>query len=70
MELKIKTQCPHCEAVYKVPDVYQGKLINCPKCKESFTIQKYEGANKTQQEPQAYFFNLVREISHDSVFMV
>ena len=49
MELKIKTQCPHCEAVYKVPDVYQGKQINCPKCKESFTIQKYEGANKTQQ---------------------
>ena len=49
MESKIKTQCPHCEAVYKVPDVYQGKQINCPKCKESFTIQKYKGANKTQQ---------------------
>lgn len=45
----MKTQCPHCEAVYNIPDVYQDKQINCPKCKEAFTARKYEGANKAQK---------------------
>lgn len=45
----MKTQCPHCEAVYKIPDVYQDKQVNCPKCKEAFTARKYEGANKAQK---------------------
>lgn len=45
----MKTQCPHCKAVYKIPDAYRDKQINCPKCKEAFTARKYEGTNKAQK---------------------
>lgn len=45
----MKTQCPHCEAVYKIPDAYRDKQINCLKCKEAFTARKYEGVNKAQK---------------------
>ena len=45
----MKVQCPNCEAVYRIPDVYRDKPTNCPKCKEAFIARQYDGANKAQK---------------------
>jgi predicted Zn finger-like uncharacterized protein len=43
---KIITQCPHCQAKFKLPGDKVGKRIRCPKCKEVFAVEILGGAPK------------------------
>lgn len=38
----MKTRCPFCRKISKVPDLYQGKCLKCPGCKESFLAEPYK----------------------------
>lgn len=38
---KIKTQCPACQAKYKVPAEGIGKRVQCPACRVEFRVQEY-----------------------------
>lgn len=36
--LKIKTECPYCSQRYEIDKALEGKLIECTKCKNTFSI--------------------------------
>ncbi len=36
----MKTQCPHCEAGFKVSADYKGKRAKCPKCTVPFVVKE------------------------------
>lgn len=38
---RMKTQCPHCQARFKVPDENKGKKAKCPKCNKPFVIARF-----------------------------
>ena len=38
----MKTQCPECNAVFSVPDVYQGRTIKCTACKKPLTATAFQ----------------------------
>ena len=37
----LKTICPHCQKIYRLPFKYDDKYIECPNCKESFWVDRY-----------------------------
>ena len=41
----MKTQCPNCNAIQKVPDYYVNTEIKCQKCHSSFTASPYNVGN-------------------------
>ena len=38
--LSMKAECPHCKFKIKAPDEYLGKKARCPKCHQSFVVNK------------------------------
>jgi len=40
----MKTQCPSCETVQKIPDIYEGKDIKCENCNKTFKAEKLSKA--------------------------
>jgi predicted Zn finger-like uncharacterized protein len=38
---RIKIQCPHCQARFKVPHEHKGKKTKCPKCTQPFVIARF-----------------------------
>lgn len=38
----MKTKCNHCNQEYEVESKYDGNLIECPECKESFFVEKLD----------------------------
>lgn len=41
----MKTQCPHCQAGFNALDHYEGKKVNCTKCKQPFIVTKIAMTN-------------------------
>lgn len=37
----MKTQCPHCKAIQKVPEAYKDKDVKCLHCKKLFVAQEF-----------------------------
>jgi len=40
-EGKIRTQCPHCKARFKIGEEHIGKKAKCSKCRESFLVVQF-----------------------------
>ena len=38
----MKTKCNHCNKEYKIENKYDGYLMECPECKESFLVEKLD----------------------------
>lgn len=49
----MRTQCPNCKAVFKVPDEYKGKKSKCPKCKQSFVLDKLAPSSSNKPDNSA-----------------
>lgn len=49
----MKTACPNCRHVYKIPDDALGKRVKCKKCDTAFVIEPYEdeAVERTAVEP-------------------
>ncbi len=43
----MKTKCPKCETVQDVPDVYNGKSVDCTSCKADFTVTEHRPVIKS-----------------------
>jgi len=46
---KIKTQCPHCQARFKVPEKHKGRRAKCSKCGKPFVITAFVESTTVQQ---------------------
>ena len=47
----MKTQCPHCNAGFDVPDTYSGKRAKCPKCQQGFVVAEYHSPTENATVP-------------------
>ena len=47
----MKTACPNCGAMLKVPDGAMGKRANCPKCGHGFVLSAQGGAGEHTSPP-------------------
>jgi len=44
----MKTQCQHCEKLFKIPDIYKNKKVRCPVCRESFVAKEFVKPSKSE----------------------
>src|SRR5687767_4910677 len=42
MPTRLKSRCPHCDAVVKVSETHVGKRVRCPSCKQPFDVSSIE----------------------------
>ena len=45
----MRTQCPYCKEVFKIPSAYVGKQVKCRSCKESFTAANFDVITRPEQ---------------------
>ncbi len=45
----MKTQCPHCQARFKVPEEHKGKKAKCSKCSKPFVIAPFVDSMAVQE---------------------
>lgn len=65
----MKTQCPFCKKVFKAPEIYKGKMVHCPDCKEYFLVSEYhepvippETVEKAKKKANGIFLALWKRI--------
>jgi predicted Zn finger-like uncharacterized protein len=46
---RMKAQCPHCQARFRVPDEYDRRKAECPKCNKPFVIARFVESTPVQE---------------------
>ncbi len=64
----LKTICPHCQKIYRLPFKYDDKYIECPNCKESFWVERYLIPVRFSGKPTTDYEEKISEILEKSDF--
>jgi predicted Zn finger-like uncharacterized protein len=51
--MPISTTCPHCKAIFRLPEDLAGKKVRCQKCKELFVVPRADTASLAHGESVA-----------------
>ena len=62
----LKTVCPHCQKIYRLPYKFDEKFIECPNCKQSFWVERYRIPVKFNGEESVEYKKKISEILQNS----